>query len=157
MTMTAKPQTDEMLRFAIVDEDDLAVMSAHLQDAQMTMRDAALLPSTHRFAMVVSRIDWQALAAGRQLRRQTGLHFERVLRVQRNGFGQAAPDDHFQLLAIAFRPSEVPAGEVLLTFAGGRLIKLDVECLEAEMRDLTACWPVSDCPQHRLDEVAGAR
>ena len=157
MTMPAEPQTDEMLRFAIVDEDDLSVMSAHLQDAHLFMRDAALLPSTHRFALVVSRIDWQALAAGRQLRRQTGLHFERVLRVQRSGFDQAGPDAQFQLLAIAFRPTAAPAGEVLLTFAGGRLIKLDVECLEAEMRDLTACWPVSDCPQHRLDEVATAR
>ena len=154
--MPAPSETDDMLRFAVVDQEDLAVMSAHLQDARLSLEGATYLADTRRFAAVVSRIDWQALAAGQQRRRQTGFHFECVHRVQRSGF-EAAEDGPLQLLAIAFRPTTAPAGEVLLTFAGGRAIKLDVECLEAEMRDLTACWPVSDCPHHRLDvaEVDG--
>jgi Protein of unknown function (DUF2948) len=156
VTMPSPSQSDEMLRFAVVDEEDLAVMSAHLQDARLAIENATFLTGTRRFAAVVSRIDWQAFASGQQRRRQTGFHFECVSRVQRSGF-DAADDAPLQLLAIAFRPTTAPAGEVLLTFAGGRAIKLDVECLEAEMRDLTACWPVSDCPRHRLDAAEVGR
>ena len=141
-----------MLRFQVVDEDDLAVLSAHLQDATLSLADATYLPSSHRFAAVVSRIDWLALTQGRQQRRHAGFHFERVLRVQRSGFG-SGDDAPIQLLAISFEATSAPAGSVLLTFAGGRTIKLDVECVEAEMRDLSAGWPVDDRPRHRLDEV----
>lgn len=155
MTTPAEPQTDEMLRFAVVDEEDLAVMSAHLQDAHMVLGQATFLTETRRFAVVVSRVDWGALARGVQQRRQTGFHFERVQRVQRSGISPG--DDTLQLLAIAFTPTAAPAGEVLLTFAGGRLIKLDVECLEAEMRDLSAGWPVKNRPRHHLDEVVSDR
>lgn len=155
MTAPADSNSDDMLRFAVVDEEDLAVMSAHLQDAQLSLADVAFLAKTARFAVVVSRIDWRAFMQGRKQRRQAGFHFERVLRVRRTGFegDSGAP---LQLLAIAFHPTEVPAGDVLLTFAGGRVIKLEVECLEAEMRDLSPGWPVDDCPHHRLDEAEAA-
>lgn len=147
-------KSDEILRLVILDEDDLAVVSAHLQDARLSLKDATFLPRFNRFAVVASRVDWGALAQGQQRRRQSGFHFERVLRVQQSGFGGSA-EAPLQLLAIAFRPTSAPAGEVLLTFAGGRMIRLEVECLEAEMRDLGEAWPVSDCTRHRLDE-AGA-
>ena len=150
--MTAGTQSDEMLRLAVVDEEDLAVVSANLQDSRLSLADVTYLPSSRRFAAVVSRIDWLAFTQGRQQRRHAGFHFERVLRVQRSGFrdDESGP---MQLLAIGFEPKASPAGDVLLTFAGGRMIKLEVECLEAEMRDLSACWPVEDCPRHRLDEA----
>lgn len=155
MTPPAAPDHDDTLRFAVLDSDDLAVMSAHLQDARLALEDVAYLAGPRRFAAVVSRIDWKALTEGRQQRRHTGFHFERVMRVQRSGFG-ATSREPLQLLALAFTPTSAPAGEVLLTFAGGHLIKLEVECLEAEMRDLSACWPVDDCTRHRLDEVETA-
>lgn len=155
VTTAVPSRSDDRLRLAVVDEEDLAVMSAHLQDAHLKLQDATFLPGSHRFAAVVSRINHEALLRGQQRRRQTGFHFECVQRVQRSGF-QAGPETPLQLLAIAFRPTTAPAGEVLLTFAGGSRIRLEVECLEAELRDLSACWPVDDCRRHRLDAMEAA-
>lgn len=140
-----------LLRFVVFDEEDLSVMSAHLQDARVDVRDTSYLVGNHRFALVGSRIDWSAMAAGRQERRTTGFSFDHVTRVRRTGFQQDDPDRSLQLLAISFSPTTAPAGAVLLTFAGGNLIKLDVACIEAEMRDLSDGWPVKDCPRHHLD------
>jgi len=52
----------------------------------------------------------------------------------------SAPDAVIELLAIKFDPKEEGAGTVTLVLAGGGAIKLDVECIDAEMSDLTAPW-----------------
>jgi hypothetical protein len=144
------------LKFAVMDAEDLAVMSAHLQDAWASVSDMAFLPKSRRFAMAVARVNWTALAEGRQERRHAGFHFECVSRARHSGLPVDDPKRPLQLLGIAFRPTANPAGEVVLTFSGGAVIKLEVECLEAEMRDLGGCWPVKDCKRHVLDESAAA-
>ena len=53
---------------------------------------------------------------------------------------QSAPDAVIELLAIRFEPKEDGAGVVTLVLAGGGAIRLDVECIDAEMSDLTAPW-----------------
>ena len=123
------------LRLVALDEDDLAVLSANLQDTRVLVRDLAYLPPQKRFALAGKRFDWVAAANGGCERCATGLHFERVLGVARSGFGQEASDRELNLLAIHFEPTDAPAGRVTLTFSGGAAIRLDVECLEAQMRD----------------------
>lgn len=156
MTHRSETQDERSLHFAVLDEDDLGVMSAHLQDAELKLGDMAFLPASHHFALVACRIDWRSLASGHPARRETGFHFSHVRKARRIGFDQNDPELPLQLLAISFNVREAPGGEVLLTFAGGRMISLDVECLEAEMRDLGPCWPVERCPKHDLDEVRAA-
>ena len=147
---------DAKLKLAVLDEEDLAVMSAHLQDAWAKPGDMAYLPQTRRFAATVCRVDWARLMTGKQERCAAGFHFECVTRVQRLGIAQDDPEAKLQLLSLSFTPTEAPGGEVRLIFSGGGIIKLDVECLEAEMRDLCASWPVHDCPRHVLDEASAA-
>ena len=144
------------LHFAILDEEDLGVMSAHLQDADLKLGDMAFLPAARCFAMVACRVDWDSFASGRPARREAGFHFTHVRKARRIGFEQNDPELALQLLAISFSPSEPPGGDVLLTFAGGRMIKLEVECIEAEMRDLGPCWAVDHCPHHDLDDMRAA-
>lgn len=146
------PPPDDAIRFAVLDEEDLAVMSAHLQDATLKTADVAYLADTKRFVLVVARLDWRCVAAGAPARREAGFHFGHVRRAQQIGFGDRDAAEPLQLLAVAFRPTDMPAGEVRLTFAGGAIIRLDVECLEAEMHDLGPCWPVDRCPIHQLDD-----
>ena len=150
------PRDPSRLHFVILDEDDLSVMSAHLQDADLKLGDMAFLPSSRCFAMVACRIDWDSFASGRPARREVGFHFTHVRKARRIGLEQNEPELALQLLAISFSPKEAPGGDVLLTFAGGRMIKLEVECLEAEMRDLGPCWSVERCPQHDLDGMRAA-
>ena len=46
------------LKLIVLDADDLAVISAHLQDAVLKVGDLAYLPAERRFAALGNRFDW---------------------------------------------------------------------------------------------------
>ena len=133
------------LRIAALDPQDLAILSAHLQDAEVRVRDMIYLPDQKRFALVGDRFDWIGAGRGRCERCQTGLHFERVLRVRRAGFDQD-PDAVLTLLAISFMPGESPAGTVMLHFSNDGAIRLEVECVEAALSDIGPRRPCGNPP-----------
>jgi hypothetical protein len=140
--------TAEPLALVAFDEDDLAVISTHLQDAAARPADMIFLPRERRFALVVDRFDWCGAQCGQPKWRRAGLHFERVLAVRRSHFEQSsgAPST---LLLISFAPTDPPAGAVTLHFEGGSAIRLEVECLEAAMKDLGPTWPAAAVPAHQ--------
>ncbi len=147
----------EPLRLIALDEEDLAVISAHLQDAVVKVKDMALLPQTKRFAMLAARFDWLGIGSGKKERCATGLHFERVLKAAAKGFDQTAGDRCLNLLSIRFLPGDAPAGQVILTFSAGAAVQLDVECLETQMHDLGPRWTAKAQPGHRFDETPNER
>ncbi len=141
------------LKLIALDAEDLAILSAHLQDALLNVADMTYLPREHRFAAVLNRFDWvAALPAGkrkpRRQRRRTALRFERVGAAKLLGIDVKAVDRVLSLLAIQFESSTFPAGSVTLQFAGGAAIRLEVECIEAELRDLGAVWSARSVPDH---------
>ncbi len=69
----------------------------------------------------------------------------------------AGKDDVLNLLAVEFAPTDEPAGVVTLTFSGGAALRLEVECLEAELADLGPAWTTMACPAHTVDEPAPAK
>lgn len=151
------------LKLIALDEEDLAVISAHLQDAVLRVADIAYLKRERRFAVLANRFDWSDAsqngnAARRRrdehVRRRCGLRFERVLGAQLTGFDPKAKDAVLNLLAIGFEPSDPPAGHVLLVFSGGAAIRLNVECIEAELKDLTAAWRTRAKPSHPGEDPA---
>ncbi len=150
------------LKLIALDSDDLNVISAHLQDAVLRVRDMAFLPRERRFAVVVNRFDWET-AAGKVKsgaktsleRRRSGLRFERVLGAKVHNIDLMDRSAALALLAIVFEPSaeaDSAAGNVTLTFSGGAAIRLTVECVEAEMKDLGAVWKARRAPSHSGDE-----
>ncbi|MBI1866838.1 MAG: DUF2948 family protein [Methylocystis sp.] len=141
------------LRLHAMDAEDLALFSAHLQDALLRVGDLTFLPERRRFALVGSRFDWAAQADGRRERCCMGLHFEGVKRVRCRRVARERPDAILELLAMTFEPGgEPPEGVVHLIFAGGASILLEVECVEAQLCDLGPRWRVKACPSHKLDE-----
>jgi len=147
--------SSDCLRLIALDEEDLAIVSANLQDAVIRVGEMAYVPRLKRFALVAARFDWVCAAGGRNERCQTGLHFEHVLRVVRSGFDQSATGTHLNLLSIVFHPTDPPAGQIVLTFSGGAALRLEVECLELQMRDLGPRWKAKAQPGHPLDDVSG--
>ncbi|MDH3196395.1 MAG: DUF2948 family protein, partial [Hyphomicrobiales bacterium] len=126
----------DRLRLIALDAEDLAVLSAHLQDAVVKAGDMSWLPGQKRFALVLNRFAWEAVEKGLRRkksyqRRRTGLHFDRVASVQSSAIDRAGKDNVLSLLAVQFHETESPAGEVHLVFSGGGTIRLSVECLEA--------------------------
>ncbi|UDL93877.1 DUF2948 family protein [Lichenihabitans sp. PAMC28606] len=149
-TTETATDADEHLRLVVVDADDLAVVSAHMQGADVKIGDMTYLPRTKRFAMVMSRFDWARAIEGPLERCVAGLHFERVLHVSQSGLDRSDADRNERLLAISFIADDAPSGTVLLAFAGGGLVRLTVECLEAETRDMGPRWTVTSRPDTSL-------
>lgn len=139
------------LRLHALDTDDLALLSAHLQDALVRVGDIAFIPGKRRFALVGARFDWEAELDGRLERCRTGLHFEGVERVRCQNLDRGQPDAMLELLAVTFEPgAEAPSGVIHLTFAGGACICLEVECVEAQLCDVGPRWTVNARPTHDL-------
>ena len=142
----------EPLKLAAFDADDLAILSAHLQDAVVRIGDVSYVPEKRRFALVGRRFDWEA-AEGEPRRRLTGCHFERVLSVKVRGIDRDHRDGLLNLLAITFEPEEPPSGCAILHFAGGACIRLELECIEALMKDLGPIWAAENRPVHNVERA----
>ena len=139
------------LKLIALDGDDLAVVSAHVQDALIRRTEIAYLAAQKRFALGAWRYDWTAhSAAGRKERVGAALRFDRVMKVSQIGLSGLRPEATLNLLAIGFEQKDPPAGIVTLTFSGGAAIRLEVECLEVELRDLGPRREVAACPGHIL-------
>jgi Protein of unknown function (DUF2948) len=148
----------DLPRLIAFDADDLAVIATNLQDALIRVGDMTYLPRTNQFAMVAARFDWVGAATkmaglAHCERCQTGLHFGRVLKVSCRGFRQQDQALILNLLDIGFKETEPPAGYVEFIFSAGRALRLYVECLEAELRDLGYRWKAKSAPNHRIDSA----
>lgn len=138
---------------AAQDAEDLEVISARLQDAVAKVGDLKYLPKKRRFVAVVNRFQWENGSKG-NLRIRTGLHFDGVLAVKSKNIKLGAPGAVLSLLAIKFTPAgaDDPSGKVELTFSGGGVIALEVECLDAALADLTGPWAARGRPNHADNE-----
>jgi hypothetical protein len=142
----------ESLKLLALDEEDLAVISAHVQDAVLKVGDLIYLPKERRFLLAMNRFGWEK-ADGRRRdyeRRRAALSFDRVLSAQVSNIRRDQPDSVLELLAVSFEPTESPAGYVTLVFAGGGAVRLEVECIETRLADLGAVWATAQKPSHDL-------
>jgi hypothetical protein len=140
------------LRLLAEDEEDLKILSAYLQDALIRLGDAAYLPRQHRFAVVLNRYRWEdEFEDGACRRVRAGLHFDGVLRVQVLKIPQDDPDIMLELLAIQFTPTGDGGGLIDLRCAAGGCIRLNVECIDAALRDISDAWEARCRPSHNLE------
>lgn len=143
----------DRLRLMALDADDLAVISAQVQDAVTKTEAIDYAPRGHRFTLVINRFAWDAesrasRSATAHERRQAALSFARVLKVRTAGIRRDDAEQVLSLLAVRFIEKDAPAGTVELVFADGPLIHLDVECVEAQLEDLGAAWETRFKPRH---------
>lgn len=71
-----------------------------------------------------------------------GLHFEGVLKVASRGIDRSNPGGEMELRAIGCEPGPDAEATVVLAFAGGGSVKLDVECIEAYLAEM----PLPEAP-----------
>jgi hypothetical protein len=135
-----------MLHLAAADAEDLSVISAHMQDAVVRLDDIAYQKKRRTFALIASRYDWENAALKR--RRRAGLHFNGVISVKSYAIRQGDAEAVLSLLSITFTETDAPAGVIELTFSGGGSIRLEVECIDAELRDLGPMWQAASMPSH---------
>ena len=121
-----------------LDADDLAVISAHVQDAAVRVADIIWRQGEKRLVIGMSRIDWDQSIEGEVTPRRllAALRFDRVLACKSRDIDLAAADVGLELLGIEFHAADAPSGSAVLIFADGGALRLDVECLEVELADL---------------------
>ena len=141
----------QLLKLVAFDRDDLGILSAQLQDAVLRVADLAFLSKDQRFAAVINRFDWSAAPSDGNQRRRSAIRFEHVRAVQSQNIIQTAPDAVLSLLAIRFEETIAPSGVITLVFSGGGALRLNVDCIEAELRDLGAVWSAAGRPDHADD------
>ena len=152
----------EPLKLIALDEDDLSVVSSLLQDAVLRVADMTYVPAQKRFAAVLNRFDWETAAKVDEKnkefrRRRSALRFDRVFGAQLKNIKPRASERVLSLLAVSFEPKEAPSGHVTLYFSGDASIQLEVECIEAELRDLGPQWRTRSKPHHPGDEPGAGR
>ena len=142
------------LKFVALDEEDLEVVSTHLQDAVVKVADVLWRPQEKRLVVALNRFDWESAQSDKPeyRRRRSALRFERVLSCKARDVSPASSDGVLNLLAVEFAPTDEPSGIVTLIFSGGAALRLEVECLEAELADLGPTWTTAICPAHKDEE-----
>ena len=143
----------EPLKFAVLDDEDLEVVSTHLQDAAVKVADVIWQPKAKRLVLGLNRFDWEQAIADKpqNCRRRSALRFERVQSFKCRGVDPAGKDAVLNLLAVEFTPTDAPSGIVSLIFSGEAAMRLEVECLEAELADLGPVWTCTGRPVHAVE------
>lgn len=144
----------DLLKLVALDPEDLAVISAHLQDALLRVGDIVYLPKERRFVFEARRFDWEASEPRRRL---SCLHFENVTGVRVRGIDQKNKDMVLNLLAITFEERNAPSGTATLIFAEGGAIQVELECIEMQMKDVGPVWAAESRPTHEEQPRAERR
>lgn len=139
------------LKLRAVDTGDLAVIAAMLQDALAPIGDIAFLADEGRFVMALNRFRWEAEGEGQARdsegrpheRVHAGLCFERVKSVHYRNIDRGDRSRFLELLTIA-----CDEGRVVLHFAEGAAIRLEVDELACYLGDLDEPWPTAWRPEH---------
>ncbi len=142
------------LKLLALDQDDLAVVSAHLQDAVFRVGDMDYAPRGRHFSLAVNRFVWEEAEGKRTAfeRRRAVLGFKRVSAVRSMGFDRHRAEEVLSLLALRFRiEGEGPEGVMELVLSGGGMIALDMECIEVQLADTGGAWETLSMPTHPGD------
>ena len=141
----------DSLKLLALDNEDLSIVSAHLQDAVFKVDGLSYDARHHVFSVVVNRFVWEN-ASGRDKafeRRRAVVAFKRVNAVRSIGIDRKDTNSVFSLLAVNFTPEgEGPDGTLELVLSGNASIELDVECVEVQLADTGGAWETSLKPRH---------
>jgi Protein of unknown function (DUF2948) len=158
----------EPLKLRGRDARDLEMISACVQDALVPLAEIRYLPRERRFALMLNRFRWEgapeaspaagehgdaSIAAGdagfadqaRAVFERTHavLTFDRVRGVKRRGLEQALRAGILSLLSVAAQ-----GRHVVIAFAGGGAIRLEVDQIACRLQDIGEPWPTVWQPRH---------
>ena len=149
--MAENPATGKQLRLKAEDSEDLAVISAVLQDALVAVGDMAFQPEEKRFVLVANRFrhedDAKAPRESRE-RVMTGLRIDLVTGVKRQGFNPGETERLLVLLAVS-----AGEGAIYLDFAGGVSIRLETSGILCHLDDFGEPWPTRFRPSHPVEDA----
>jgi hypothetical protein len=133
------------LRLLAEDAEDLAVISAAMQDAVAKVGEISYEAKARRLTIAFNRYRWEAAGSERV---RSGLQLGGVLNVQTRKIRRSPRDAVLEVLAVTFEPGEAPGGTITISCAGGGDIRAVVECVDAVLADVSEPWPTPRTPRH---------
>jgi len=133
-------------------EEDLKVVSAHLQDSIVSVLDIANLKKNKIFLMQLNRFMWEDVEKGvfrKNKRIRTILKFENVLNVLSLNINQLKKDIFLDFLAIETNLTPDKNYEMKIIFAGDSIIRVTAEVIEVTLDDQGDAWDTKNKPKHK--------
>ena len=132
------------------DEDDLAVVSALVQDVVLSAGDLRWEKSKRRFVLLINRFRWEDVAAPKPERVRCLMVVDDVTSVQGQGLDRSDPGLVLSLLSLGFTPGTDGTGTLTLTFAGDGALAIGVEALDLSLKDVSRPYlaPSGRVPGH---------
>ena len=134
-------------------EEDLRVVSAHLQDSIASIPDIANLKKNKIFLMQLNRFMWEDVEKGvfrKNKRIRTILKFENVLNVLSKNIDQRKKDKFLDFLAIETNITPDNNYEMKIIFAGDSIIRIVSEVIEVTLDDQGEAWDTKNKPKHQV-------
>jgi len=134
-------------------DEDLRVISAHLQDSIIHTSDIANLKKNRIFLMQLNRFMWEDVEKGifrKNKRIRTILKFENVIRVLSKGINQKKRSRFLDFLAMESSLLVDKTYEIKIIFSGDAIIKLNTEVIDVVLDDQGFSWESKTKPKHKF-------
>ena len=131
--------------------EDLRVISAHLQDAILSVTNIANLKKNKIFLMQLNRFMWEDVEKGvfrKNKRIRTILKFENIIEVNSKNIRQNDKDKFLDFLAIESNQMPDKNYELKLIFSGDSIIRIIAEVIEVTLDDQGEPWDTKNKPKH---------
>ena len=133
--------------------EDIKVISSHLQDSVVTVRDIVFLKQNRTFIMIVNRFMWEDVEKGifRQNKRiRCAVKFEEVIKVKSQNINQKKINKFLECLAIQCLLTTDDLYKINIFFSGGGIITIISEAINVVLDDLGKPWIVKRIPMHQI-------
>ena len=148
---------EKALNIGAFDTSDLEIVSSLIQDSILPASEIQWLPNSDKLALLVNRFRWEdkdiELSQGKTVERvQSLLMISHVKSVASSGFFQKQKDKVLSILSISFDGDDGGFGNVLIILSGNGGIRVGVDALEINLRDVTMPYiaPSGLYPRHDI-------
>ena len=141
------------LKLVANSDEDLRVISAHLQDAIAYTSDIANLKKNRIFLMQLNRFMWEDVEKGvfrKNKRIRTVLKFENVLSVSSRNINPKDKERFLDFLTMESNILQDKTYEINLIFSGDVVIKIRAEVIEITLDDQGSPWETKNKPKHNF-------
>ena len=141
------------LKLIATSEEDLRVISAHLQDAIVLPIEIANLKKNRILLIQLNRFMWEDVEKGvfrKNKRIRTVLKFDNVISVSSKNINQKSEKRFLDFLTIESSLMPDKSYEINLIFSGDAILKIKSEVLDVTLDDQGSPWESKAKPKHKF-------